>query len=383
MFIPMKQVYRNIETGEMGEDYVALLPKRLTLDASFMASRFKNGKNRRSLFEEVETVRLGDLVTPEMRRLFNLRSEGEQDDGALLARLRSQLREAIESSWRPDMFHVVMHSSGFDSRAISWTIKTLVEEKGEAWLGPGLLFLCSIREAPEFKRIMAHEGWDEGQYAVANEGLPMNEYYAPSLLGFRGAWRRLGGVSAIPVNLFWYPVRWAWRQGMVPGDPAETVQMYTGQWGNTVSDPSSSFGGKRDASWKKAYILFYYSVLFQRPFHCADLVHPFSYVPLVETSCGVAAKQRKGLRQRLVRSMDEGLLSDFRNMCSNGDREVPIASWITEEIAADYDRSWYGQNVRFARPKKWWTEFCPFWSYWSSASLCEHLLESGHEIRVA
>ena len=378
-FIPMKQVYCNVETGERSTDYASLLPDRLTLDKTFTASRFKRRTERRTLFREVVTAPLGDLVTPALRGLFNLKRDRDFS-GAVLVEMRALLRDAVERSWRPDLFHVVMHSSGFDSRGISWTIKELVEEKGEEWLGPGVLFLCSIREGAEFKKIMKHEGWDESRYAVVKDGVPMSEYYTDSLLGFGRAWQRLGGASAIPVNLFWYPVEWAAREGLIP---TADVQMYTGQWGNTISDPGSAFG--REAGLKKAMILFYYSVLFQRPFNCVDLVHPYADFGMARLTGSLKARLSAGfnVRKAFVRSLDEKLMDGFVNMASNGDREVPIASWIAEKIMLDYDKSWYGRKVRpGARPRRWWTEFDPFWSYWSSASLCEHLLGAGCRIKV-
>ena len=379
-FIPMRQAYRNVETGERSTDYASFLTDRLTLDRAFTASVYKNKRDRRTLFREVETVPLGNLVAPALRGLFNLKRDRDFS-GAVLTEMRALLRGAIERSWRPDLFHVIMHSSGFDSRGISWTIKGLVEEKGEEWLGPGVLFLCSIREGAEFKKIMRYEGWDESQYAVVKDGTPMNEYYADSLLDFDRAWLRLGGASAIPVNLFWYPVEWALGAGLIP---SVNVQMYTGQWGNTISDPGSAFGS--EASLKKAMILFYYSVLFQRPFNCVDLVHPYADFGIARLTGSLKVRLSSGfnVRRVFIRSLDERLMDDFVNMASNGDREVPIAPWIAEKIMIDYDKSWYGRKVRpGARPRKWWTEFDPFWSYWSSASLCEYLLGRGCRIRVA
>lgn len=379
MFIPMKQTYHNLETGELGTDYVSLLPKKLTLNKKFVASRFKERTRRTTLFREVVTARLGDVLTPELRELFHVQPVVRHDLGELLSELRGLLRDAIERSWRPGLFHVVMHSSGYDSRMISWTIKSLVEEHGEGWLGPGLLFLCSIREGSEFKKIMRYEGWAEHQYAVVNEGVKENEYYARSLTDFGRAWRRLGGVSAIPVNLFWYPVEWARNVGFMPD--CDEWQMYTGQWGNTVGNPASAFG--RHATFKEAYILFYYSVLFQRSFYCADLVHPFADYDIANLVCGMIKPEGLDVRKALLESMDGKLLRGFRNVASNGDREMPIAPGVAQQIAKDYDSSWYGKKVRPGkRPSRWWTEFCPFWSHWSAASLCEHLLAAGHEIKV-
>lgn len=372
----MRQVYRNLKTGKMGTDYVSLLPKKLTLRRGFLARRLKGSNDLSSLFREVETAPLGDVVTPELRQVFRAKPTVEWTKKGLVEKMKANLKAVVEREWSPDLFHVVMHSSGYDSRNLSWTIKTLAEEHGEEWLGPGVMFLCSRWEGAEFARIMQYEGWDPSEYRVAAPERPDGEYYARSLLDFEGAWERLGGTSVIPVNLYWWPVRWAQERGLIP----DRVQMFTGCWGNTVTE--LDVGGKGNRGFKFVYKFFYYSLLFQRPYKGVEYVHPYADHELAMTVATSKLQPGGWLRTALLRSMDEGL-SKFRNTSSDGDKGRTIAPWIMKRVVKDYVGSWYGRAVHpKARPTRNWTECQPFWSHWSAASLCEHLLASGHEIRI-
>ena len=362
--VMVRQNYQsNISVGPV---FVNVLPKELTIRAGFTARRFD--KRGITIFEGVDVMKPRHVLRQDARSALHTKHSVNETVQQYLRRLVDTLKEVIYWKWIPSGDHAIMHSSGIDSRILSWTIKELWNDLGNAWLGK-VLFLCSKWEGEEFKKIMSYEGWDKSQYWVVDEDLPDQEYYRWSLTDFNGAWERANGVSAIPVNLFWYPIAKAQERGMLP----EKIQTWSGQWGNTVMDETTG-----DAI-KEQLIMFYYSVLRSRPFKGDDVVFPFAEAQYV--GCSLSSKHRLGkrLRPMLLEFMDKGL-ARFTNMQADGDRHRRISDDLIEKMIADYDKSEYGKRIK-ARPKYKTTEFQDFWSHWTAASLCEHLIEKGHIIK--
>lgn len=213
-FIRMKTLYKNRATGEVSTDYVSLLPKHLTVDATFKATRFYD--HDRALFKEVGVVPADVAMTQQMRKLFNTKVGTREESAVVLyGKLYSRLTKVVYDSWIPGGVHVVMHSSGLDSRMLSWVIKQLHLMHGDSWLGQ-VLFLCSKWEGNTFKGIMEYEGWRPDQYLVVRNNALPQEYYAQDLMDFEHAWEWSNGASPIAVNLFWYPIRWAQSLSHIP-----------------------------------------------------------------------------------------------------------------------------------------------------------------------
>ena len=360
----MRQYYKS-ELG-MGTDYVSLLPKNLTIRRNFSAKRFD--KRGITVFKEVSVLPFSEALSM-WGELFYTMIDRKENKEQLLERARSRLAREIFDSWIPNCSHLVLHSSGLDSRMISWTIKELHKKYGDKWLG-NVVFVCSKWESSEFKKIMQYEGWNESQYLCPYEELGPTDYYKYSLLDFENAWKFSNGISAIPVNLFWYLGSRAKELGMLPGK----VQTFYGQWGNTVMDETSN------DDIKKKIEMFYYSVLFARPIFGDETILPFLNPMYIAAISSSSVKLGKELRFELLKSMDSRL-AEFVNLRSDGDRHRKISDEIINQMITDYDSSWYGKNIQPGkRPKHKTTEFQDFWSYWTTASLCEYLLRSGYKI---
>jgi len=258
---------------------------------------------------------------------------------------------------------------------LSWTIMQLYLEHGDEWLG-NTVFLCSKWEGNTFKRIMQYQGWDQEHYMVANENEMYEEYYAVSLLDFHGAWRWSNGASSIPVNLFWYPVESAKKAGLLSSDAC--TQLLTGMWGNEFVLAASIGANTVKDQFRKLYR----SVLCGRPMNGDHIIHPYTEIEFVRMMIASSVRLGERLRPLLCAHMDEHLAA-FVNENADADRHCRIAPWIIDRMVHDYNASWYGKIVRPGeRPRHKTTEFQEFWSYWTSASLCEHLLQKGYHIDV-
>lgn len=366
-------LFKCASTGKISSNYISILPQSLTLDPNFEAKYLWKGYQ--TLFEEIKIIPPEIATSPEMQALFRAKVGSlRMSKSQFLAGLRKKLRNIVFDNWKPGIFHVHVHSSGFDSRMLSWTIKQLHQEQGNAWLGD-VMFLCSKWEGSEFKKIMAHEDWKSSQYLVVDEQLKNEEYYAPSLLNFESIWRETNGPSCIPVNLMWYLVERTQKRGLLP----QRIQLWTTQWGNTVLDPSSSPQGGRaiERLWKMHY-LSQIGTCLKKGF---EVTEPFINIDLAQFIVNSSVRMGENLRLALLASMDRKL-SQFRNLHLSGDRKQPISREIMQRVAKDYSESWYGRNVKKNIVWKASTDHFPCWSHWTAASLCKHLVKNGYKIKI-
>jgi len=90
------------------------------------------------------------------------------------------LERHIEASWNPDARHVVMHSSGYDSRLLSALLHRIASRRGPGWLGE-TKFVCFQPEIEFARAIFNHIGWQGERWAPVRPTAPAVDYYAPCL----------------------------------------------------------------------------------------------------------------------------------------------------------------------------------------------------------
>lgn len=370
-FVRFKTFYRRNQDGEVSPDYISLLPDKLTIDTTYLARRFFT--DCRTLFKEVEIVPPEEAETPDMRALWATPRPGERQQQTreeLFAAIYERFRQIILESWTPGVQHVILHSSGYDSRILSWTLKRLHAEHGDDWLGR-VLFLCTPHERRGFREIMAYQGWQENQYHV--EDSPRPELHA-SLTDFKNAWQRNGGAAGLPMNFFWYLPEHSVQAGRLQ-DPVE--QTFHSQWGNTCLDCVN--GGQYNVKWR----MFYMSMLCTRPMYGLEAIAPFSDVKLARTVYRSSIQMGKKLRPAFVEWLDPGL-AQIVNENRAHDRRSPCPPALWKKVIDSYQGSWYGRHVApdaRPNPKIRHIDFAGFWSHWTAASLCEYLLAQGYEIK--
>jgi hypothetical protein len=307
-------------------------------------------------------------VYQRVRDVFRIEPDKAMTKRQVMQAIRDRFLQVVEDNWSPDLFHVVLHSGGYDSRILSWAIWELTKKNGPDWLDPGIMFLCTPREGEQLEAVMQHEGWGDDQYAVVGQ-----ETF--DQLRFRSAWERLGGPFGVPVNLFWYTVEQAQRWGMVPA--SDRVQMWSGYTANETLEYL-----RLHKSLSGAYHAMYYGPMFQRAFNAAQTVFPFSDVGIAgigKTFVWLGLK-----RFDLLRFLAPGLAALERGNTS-GDLGQRISPAAVAQAVVDVRNSWYAKAVgqRIAPPRSIRVVAADrFWSHWSAASLCQHLLEQGHEIKV-
>ena len=302
-------------------------------------------------------------VTPEIAALTEP-IDRHIDEHDAISQLYYLIMESIEKSWQPDAFHLVFHSSGWDSRMISGVIKKLLKDNGPEWLGTGLLFLSNRWEADEFIAIMGAMGWPSSQYAVYREGSPF-EHFAQHAYDM---WRC--GPCPRPGNMFWYLPAWAEKRGQMPG---ENVQAYTGLWANEVWH--AFFPGPINWWQRRVRKSFGIHMLASMPLKAQWTEYPLVSLPILET---LRRTKREGLTGNTLRQAVGMLACPEANHIQairSSDGSRPLSGRLRKELDTHYKETAFGKH------QEWWvpphSSNATDWGRWSTALLVDKLIAEG------
>ena len=136
--------------------------KKLTLNIESEAGFDEIGVNRAAMNYEYQYLK--GILPKEKRTL---------EDFAL--KLIESIEKYFIDLWDSSKFHLITHSSGMDSRIISYVLAKLRDKGME--LGE-LHFRCHEPEGELFKQVMREQGWRKDQYSVYKENrLSEPDYY--------------------------------------------------------------------------------------------------------------------------------------------------------------------------------------------------------------
>lgn len=363
-----RRQYRNIYTGKVSpflydacEDMV-----RLTLDPDFVCS--DNSKWFIDPFIEVVTYPPQMMYWP--KTLESMSCENIQT-------VVDCITTVIELLWEPDKFHLIWHSSGYDSRIISGILKRLKEKHGKDWLGD-ILFLSNRWEADNFYKIMEAQGWDRSQYAAYDEG-PEDEHFGVAL-DFDTFWYEANAPVPMPGRFWYYVVKWAQGKGLLPD--TKDIQPMNGQGAGYWGGHAGVFRGLQD--FKRYFYHEYYSETTVDSPNGMAANTVLSHTSVMEAVFGYDVRLRTG---RSFASSVSELVSpetkDIDNMGKHDHMEVPISRKIQDDCKDAFDGSWYAKEhgIKWEPPETAMID--RRWGQWGLASLCEHLIKKGVEICVA
>jgi hypothetical protein len=117
---------------------------------------------------------------PEIAKLFSRQSGKQEVDNieAHADRMLATLIKHVRRSWNPLARHIVMHSSGFDTRLLTGVLRKVASEEGNNWLGE-VKFVCFQPEIQDARKIFNHVGWPAATWHPIDPGRPGEDYYAP------------------------------------------------------------------------------------------------------------------------------------------------------------------------------------------------------------
>jgi len=296
------------------------------------------------------------------------------------------LTDYIEKTWDPYKFHIIPHSSGYDSRLISTILKRLKKKNGSDWFGD-YVFIESNGESELFKQMMQMEGWRK--HIVMYEGKDPSEAHLHSF-DFKNAWK--AGLIGFPVNSWYSQVEWLQKMDIAP----ENVQCYTGYGANETTTVIHRADLYANANYQPEYkpnnlgLYFAWHYLHQLSAFTlnGDWIHPFYNLDYL----GAFAKYSKGHIEHLhpglsvskvILEIIEPELAKIHKMVTKEVKKkgfFNVSDKIINQAIKDYKSSWYGKRNPIQPTNE--IKYCEWWWSWRVASLCEHLLENGHDINA-
>lgn len=360
--------YRNVTTGETSIRFQDILPRKLTLRRKF------NRAEGMTLFHEVEVVPFDERLNQRERELMSMRpAHGRKMTPAEFFEIwLMHLELAVADLWIPRKFHLVLHSSGWDSRVLSLVLRRLSGRLGSDWLGD-VLFACYGCEAPAHRAAMECEGWDEHQYMEIVDVVLLFR----KLLDFDNAWTWINNVKpGLSLSVI-FVREMLERHGINP----RSAQLWYGYYGNTTD----RLCGKKNLLYRRTRNQ-YESPSSTSVYDIDDVNDMFGHYDVLEyvirARAPVTAK-RSLLRQQLLRQVAPELARIPEIQLKDDFPLVPHE--LARQAKLDYTASWYGrmvhpdgvrQSTRHAEHYHGW------WNIWSRAALCEHLLREGYEIEI-
>lgn len=356
-----QRLWRNKATGQTGSDYLALLTNdSFTVDLDFI--RFPRSRDHRTMFKEIELVPLDEALNDEEMALMKVVPTRDRPIDEMV----KVVKQVLAETWPSDKLHLVSHSSGTDTRILSAALCKVYEERGDEWLGD-VLFFCREWETGRFKEIMGHQGWKRDQWVIVDEETHPTEWHAGTL-DFDTAWQWHNGLAYSTSTWWAYSVAWLQQQGIVPED--DKVQLWTGLgderviyvWLGRLYEEMDRYYYRAEASAMREN---------------QEGRHFFHHMCVIEQAARTNVKKER--RLSILRAIDPVLADMIPQKHLLGYRTLSCR--LYEQVNRDYDASWFGrekwpdvQRTRQAHLK-------PFWRAYTVASLCEHLINQGVQVK--
>jgi len=359
-----------------------VVPDQVTLRRN-LSNPFSRRRNTQTPFFEISIVPPTKVVGKTVRRLMAKTIKRTRvSDQVFAKRIFTAMCSAVERAWKPNVLHIVQHSSGWDSRLISLAIRHLAAVKGESWLG-NVLFLELNGEGPSFKQIIKSQGWSNEIAYVWNEGAPPREHHLLAF-EFSQAWRRLNGWCAYPVNVNWHPFQEMRDRGILP-EPGK-MQVFSGYGANEVG--AAVAGGQ--GGFKSYVNKMYWHPLSSFPLWGGEEAWSFPFLDLdyIKAYASVSGSRGPNYRKMVVGKIAPkvGKVAPINKQHKQKLGYRTASKAILARCVADYEASWLGREV-FPIDGKWVAprpqiNYHDWWGYWSLASFCEELMRRGTTIRV-
>lgn len=275
-----------------------------------------------------------------------------------------RLKDILEKDWVPEKFHLFFHSSGYDTRLLSWILVQLREKYGWGFIGD-ILFLCFEPEGEAFTKIMEVEGWKRNQYHVYKEGETID--YRSELIDFKNVWKGVNHCYAIPTIVANPSVEDAFKRGLIPSE--REIHVIGGLFGNEskeINDYSAS-GFVEKYGVRHIISSLWSTVAFQG-----------FKMPYLDLRLGII--QNRNIVLKHIPKYPEKKLHEIPIWACHDSR---LSENIREKAARDFSNSWYAKEKRqeadiapnLTQNKEWWRNYV-------LASLIEKLRENDVKILI-
>lgn len=360
-----------IYESEIGKSHAfhEVCPKKLTLRKDLHPRIFKpiilDGWTG-TIFNEVNIVPFNKAYSSKLKNFGQKKiSRVKVSREKFSVTMFNMLSDIIEQTWDPYKFHVLPHSSGYDSRLISTILKRLRKKNGSDWFGD-YVFIESNGESEQFKQVMKMEGWRK--HIVMYEGKDPSEAHSHSF-NFKDAWK--AGLIGFPVNSWYSQVEWLKKMDIAP----ESVQCYTGYGANettTAVRKSKLYSNMNyHSEYKPSNLGLYFAWHYLHQLSAftlnGDWIHPFynlNYLKaLIKYSKGHIEHLHPGLSvSSVVLETMEPELAKIRKMVTGEVRKkgfFTVSDRIIKQAVKNYKSSWYGERNPITPTKT--IVYCEWW----------------------
>jgi len=331
-----------------------------------------------SLFKEIEMVLNLDKETTSF--IKNVPEKKSIPLNNLVKKVVNELMLFIEGIWDRSKIHVVIHSSGYDSRLISAIIRKLEEKNGSSWLGE-VYFICYEPEVQYFRMIMEYEGWEEKNLRTVKEKYPPLDYYKEAV-SFENVGKYCSDVYNNRFGSYCYT--FLIRKELEKfGVSNKSIQLFSGLYVDELFKQTQDF------------VYFVVKKMYDPQFELGmyDIVLPFLSFGVVSVlRKHILYPLRKGAKDKVKIEMVKFLdskLATFPNyrIAKGGYGSFDKLSEHTRKVLEkEFRKSWYFKEVNpesvFPFPDTVISKSRSFREY-SKAAICEYLINgSGCSLRV-
>lgn len=358
----VKRVY--VGTHRSGE-FIEVLPKELTVTEGPYGKSAWIGKVHRTMFRQVNIAPYS-----ESKQITELRHRLEHTKAHRFGRvfidiMYAAIKRAVFEMWDPGRFHVIPHSSGYDSRVLSQAIWDLYRQHGRDWLGDVLFVECGGE--PDLFYKLLEKRWGRDKLYVWHEGIAPGMYnqIIPEDVPLK-----FNGPVAFPYNQWYDPFMDLTKKGVIP----EGAQYFTG-YGAYVENAVKKWG------WGEFFQREYYQQLSAFRFY-GDWYFPWLSDHYMEALAKVQEVKRQRLRiseimaHKFCGSMAGIPRLGLKQVRKRGYRNVANIS----EIVKWYDNSWYGRHFKTNPSDE--LNYSHWWMSWVNAAYCEHLISKGYKLKT-
>jgi hypothetical protein len=263
-------------------------------------------------------------------------------------------------AWDASKFNLVFHSSGYDSRVISWMVRKIHNEKGG-----NVLFVCFPPELELMRDIMYYEGWDSSQIAFYDDYLTENT----DTFNFSTLHEQFNGISMYPLNRPYCCVEYLKKAGIIPHD---NLLIWGGGFFNEIAKAKSTVN-----DFISRYYYHQYSKNITVIKNYIMPVTNFKTMKVFFESMPVT--DANSLRLDLVRLLDKGLSELPRGTWYSPNTRIHVK--VYNKLVQDYKNSFYYKNTKgvfepspfVANNKDWWYKCC-------LASFIDRCIRNGVEV---
>jgi len=357
----LTKLFWNTENGEHSKRIYDLIPEGFTLDKGFVASSYY--RTPKTIIKEVRTLPYNSVLPSWWATISRipLKKEINRLD-AFMQRFIEILSDYIYSIWDPKTHHVILHSSGYDSRILSSIILDLYNKYGEEWLGE-IIFVCFGEESKSFEKIMEVEGWDEDQYISLSK--INSKSYLEDNLDFKTAFKRLNGPADYPISNCYWAIDELIKRDLAP---SKNTELWAASYFNEVFNKLQNSGRNSISKFLKKYYysrVVDFSSVIPVPF-IQPLLNFGSIRHIIQSRVNVSSDIRLNIIHQINPS-----LSDIPRI---PDVTVQVPTEMGDKLMKQYKESWYGKmNKNKVRVYTNQIQSSPWWSHWTAASLCEWL----------